>query len=144
MTLEKDRFSGKFNFEIDVADEIEEEEFGIPPMLLQPYVENSIIHGVLELIENGFIQISLNELIEEGIKCVVDDNGVGRSQANENKSEVGEATRTSYGLGITRQKINLLNDYHQGGFDVKTVDKFNTDQSSAGTRGGNYSTYIGG
>ena len=62
------RFNGKFDYKIDVEKEIDVEMIQVPSMILQPFVENSIIHGVLPKPEKGHISITIKE--ENGIHCV--------------------------------------------------------------------------
>lgn len=105
MQLEALRFKNKFQYVIDVEPGIDRECTLVPPMLLQPFVENSIIHGISNK-EGGIIKISVGR---EGamIRCVVEDNGGGR------KNTVGfkvarEVKRESLGVKITQERLHLL------------------------------------
>ncbi len=81
LELEKLRFKGKFEYEIEVDEEIDY-DVGIPPMLIQPHVENAILHGLKPMAEGGFLKISFC-LDEEFLICRVEDNGIGREKAKE-------------------------------------------------------------
>lgn len=80
----------------------------IPPMILQPLVENAIKHGLEPLDEAGFLQINFDEL-GEGVVCVIKDNGIGRKQSMELKKESIRLYR-SRGLELINKKIEILND----------------------------------
>lgn len=132
LALEQDRFSNRFTFSIKVDDKIDPNNLGIPPMLLQPFVENSIIHGVGPLTESGHITISFIPL-ENDIICEISDNGVGRKKALEHKRLRKGQQRNSYGVGITGKKIDLLNEMHGGGFGVQIIDKNDDEGNALGT-----------
>ena len=101
---------------------------------LQPFVENAIIHGMGPLKSDGLIRLNFDK--NEGlIKCTVDDNGVGREKAGEmRKLREENAKHRSYGVNITRTKIELLNELEGGGFDYSVIDKKNNDGTPAGTQ----------
>ena len=100
MDLESLRFKNKFNYEIKIADDINPENTFIPPMILQPFVENSILHGLSKKENNGKITIHIDK-IEDLLKCTIEDNGIGRKNPNENLGK-------SYGVKLTRERIALF------------------------------------
>lgn len=104
--LEAIRFSEKFTFKITVAPDISPNSIGIPPMIIQPFVENAIWHGLLHKGTSGHIDIEF-ERFPGGLKCTVTDNGVGRKKAAELKSKSVNKEK-SYGMQITRDRLNML------------------------------------
>ena len=100
MDLESLRFKNKFNYEIKIADDINPENTFIPPMILQPFVENSILHGLAKKENDGKITIHIDKT-EDLLKCTIEDNGIGRKNPNENLNK-------SYGVKLTRERIALF------------------------------------
>ena len=100
MDLESLRFKNKFNYEVKIADDINPENVLIPPLILQPFVENSILHGLEKKESDGKITIHIDKT-EDLLKCTIEDNGIGRKNPNENLNK-------SYGVKLTRERIALF------------------------------------
>ncbi len=103
--LELLRFGEKVSVDVDVGNTLEEDVF-IPPLIIQPILENAFRHGLLHKKEGGKLKVSF-ELKKEVLVCIVEDNGVGRKKAK----EMGSWRPTEYqssGLDITQQRIDLL------------------------------------
>lgn len=117
--LEMEQFcrDGKFDFEIDTAG-VESDDLQIPPMLLQPFVENAILHGIGPLSERrGKITVSMvekNALLEVRVL----DNGIGIEQSQARKD--GKDTRQSAGIAVTRERLELLRQ--DAGFQELAVE----------------------
>ncbi|UKN00167.1 histidine kinase [Paracrocinitomix mangrovi] len=107
LTLEKMRFQEKFDYEINVSSSLDTEGTEIPSMILQPFVENSIIHGVLPLSKKGKITINIYEEFDNVVFEVIDD-GVGIDNALKNKKETMSGDHESKGMEITSRRIELL------------------------------------
>lgn len=132
LEIEQLRFEDKFNYKIIVEKQIDEEFTGIPPMILQPYVENAIIHGLMYKKEGGTVTISLEQRTD-CIFCVIEDDGVGRERSMQLARESG-LERKSTGMLITQQRLDILNKGDAGELMVNVVDKYSEDGSAAGTR----------
>ena len=106
MQLESLRFMNKFQYAIHVDPAIDKENVLIPPMLLQPFVENSIIHGIQHK-EGGLIEIAIRK---EGdlLRCMVEDNGVGRKKSLDFKL-TEDTKRVSLGVKITQERLQIIN-----------------------------------
>jgi len=116
LELESIRFRDKFDYEIVVDDEIDPLMYKIPTMLIQPYVENAICHGLMYRDDKGKVSISLN-LSEDHILCTIEDNGIGRDASKEiNRSK--EKNHNSLGTQITESRLNLVSTLY--GKDMKT------------------------
>lgn len=107
LSLEKMRFSGKFEYEVSVSSSLDTESIEIPSMILQPFVENSIIHGVLSLDGGGQIKVDIYEEFGEVI-FVVEDNGLGIDNSLKSKQISVEGDHESKGVEITNRRIELL------------------------------------
>lgn len=107
LSLEKMRFAGKFEYKIDLSSELDAEAVEIPSMILQPFVENSIIHGVLSLEGNGLIIIRIFKQFGE-VVFELTDNGVGVENSLKMKKFSPEGDHESKGLEITNRRIEIL------------------------------------
>lgn len=106
--LEKTKFENKFTYSVTAAADLDTDNWYIPPMILQPYVENSIRHGVRHRLDNkGHVAITF--YTEPGyLVCSVEDNGVGRKKAGQYKSELAIEYQ-SKGMTLTAKRIEMLN-----------------------------------
>jgi ligand-binding sensor domain-containing protein len=129
--IEKLRFNDKFEYKIIIDPEIDESFIEIPPMILQPYVENAIIHGLMHKSEVGHLLIEL-KLINENLQVIIQDDGVGRERASEIKRESG-IERKSRGMLITSERLEILNQYTKDTYTVKVVDLTNEQGLPSGT-----------
>ncbi|MFT7612345.1 MAG: ligand-binding sensor domain-containing protein [Parvicellaceae bacterium] len=106
ISLEHMRFQNKFEYEINIDPKIEIETIRVPAMFLQPYVENSIWHGVLPLKQPGKIEVIVAQ-DESNITFVIQDNGIGIDTSLAKKSLLG-SSHESKGMKITSSRINIL------------------------------------
>jgi len=108
MQLESLRMNHKFTYEIKVNDNIDLENTLVPPLLLQPFVENSIWHGIARKQGAGKILIRI-EKENEMVKCIIEDDGIGRTMSEVLKEETGNPDKKSLGMKITRSRIDIIN-----------------------------------
>lgn len=113
--LEALRFEHHFDFRIEVSEEIDPDFIELPPMIIQPFVENAIWHGLMHKSGRGCLQVRIH-LEEECLVCEIEDNGIGRQKAAELKSK-SATKRKSLGVDITRDRLQRL-------FDVNAKDRF--------------------
>ncbi|MCF8234450.1 MAG: histidine kinase [Bacteroidales bacterium] len=132
MDIEKLRFDDKFDYEIIMDQHIDAEFTEIPPMIIQPYLENAIIHGLINSEKKGKIKIGFS-LDKKNISCVVEDNGIGRERAVQIRNESG-IKRKSRGMLITKERLEILKKQHNEKFSVNIIDLKNPDGSAKGTR----------
>jgi LytS/YehU family sensor histidine kinase len=132
MDLEKLRFDNKFDYNIKVGKEIDEEFIEIPPMILQPYIENAIIHGLIHKEGKGRLDISL-VIKKKSILCTIEDNGIGRVKANEIREKSG-IKRNPRGMMITRQRLDILKKQKKEDFYVRIHDLKESNGNPSGTR----------
>ncbi len=117
LELESIRFKDKFEYTITVDDEIDPLMHKVPTMLIQPYVENSICHGLMPKEGKGFVSIDL-KLKEDHILCVIEDNGIGREAAKERNLK-RENNHNSLGTQITKSRLDLVNELY--GTSLQTI-----------------------
>lgn len=121
----------EFTYAIKVSEDIHQEETEIPSMLIQPYVENAIIHGISHLSVPGHVEIVF-ELQGQLIICIITDNGVGRKKANE-LSLLHKEGHTSVSMEVTGQRLYaLMGQSGQTGQEI--IDLYDDDGKAAGTR----------
>ena len=132
LRLEKARFGDRLVYEICVADNIDQENTLVPSMLIQPYIENAIIHGIGPLDKGGKVSIRITEA-SEALLCVVTDNGVGRQKSMELKAK-SIVPKTSYGMSITDARLGILNQKLDVPVSVKITDLVNELNEPSGTR----------
>ena len=132
MDIENLRFDNKFDYKINVDPDIDDDFIGIPPMVIQPYVENAILHGIIHKHERGKITIDLS-LKTETLFCVVEDDGVGREKAMEIKNHSG-LIHKSRGMIITKERLEILNKQVKGRISVNVIDLKDNNGNATGTR----------
>ncbi len=106
LQLESLRFKEKIRYDIVVDEAIDRETTYLPAMVLQPFIENAIWHGLMPKEGDGLIKITIQE-DNDVLKCIIEDNGVGREQALE-LSEGQVTKKKSMGLQITEERLKLL------------------------------------
>ncbi|WP_431162650.1 tetratricopeptide repeat-containing sensor histidine kinase [Flagellimonas beolgyonensis] len=125
--LEHSRFADKFEYEINVADNVDVDAFQIPPMLLQPYIENAIWHGLRYKEEKGFLKINVREITPDILEITIADNGIGRKQSAALKT-TNQRKQKSKGMGNIKKRIEILNDMYKNRVEVSISD-LNEDQT---------------
>jgi hypothetical protein len=130
--IEKARFGENFNVTINIDPALDAEYILIPPMLIQPYVENSIKHGVFHKQGDKILMIRISKAEErEVIEVVIDDNGIGRERSKEiNKSRIAHQ---SFATAANEKRIDLINQTVDKKTKLTIIDKVNIDGSPAGT-----------
>ena len=116
LDLELIRFKDRFEYEIRIDDEIDTLIYKVPTMLIQPYVENAICHGLMNKNDKGLLTIDIS-LKKNYLACTVEDNGIGREAAME-ISKSKENNHNSLGTKITQSRLNLVNMLY--GTNLKT------------------------
>jgi LytS/YehU family sensor histidine kinase len=123
LTTQKLRFEDRFEFDISVDSDLSIGETMIPPMITQPFIENSIEHGQLHTIEGGFIRIIFS-IADNMLHIEISDNGIGRKKASQNKKS---KEHHSMAMQITEERISILNRKYltNGKLEISDFDKDN-------------------
>ncbi|GAB2559669.1 two-component regulator propeller domain-containing protein [Spirosoma areae] len=132
LELEQLRFDNKFDFSVDADAAIQKENVSIPPMIIQPYIENSILHGMAHKKSRGRIEVCIRPLAD-GLECLVEDDGVGRLKAGELKSKT-ISSHKSVGLKVTEERLQLISQRSGKETRVTVIDKVDEANQPAGTK----------
>ncbi|WP_282122923.1 histidine kinase [Algibacter mikhailovii] len=119
--LEHFRFQDKFDYNIRVDDNIKIKEFVIPPMLLQPYIENAVWHGLRYKKTKGLLEIVLTRIAEDEIQIAISDNGIGREKSKALKTE-NQQKQNSKGMGNIKKRVSILNEMYKDKVDIVISD----------------------
>jgi len=130
--MEQMRFPSKFQFNIVIDSNLEIEKINIPPLLIQPYVENAIWHGLMHLEYPGKLEIEFAKE-KDFLICTITDNGIGRVKAQEIKSK-SATKRKSRGMKITNDRIRLLNELSEHSGSVDIIDLYTQQGAASGTK----------
>jgi hypothetical protein len=128
LRLEKLRFGQKMNYTIIIQDNLNIFDLSIPPMLLQPYVENALIHGILPLEDGGMVEISVKSLGEQ-YEVIILDNGVGLSKS---KQEEG-TKKQSLAMNMNAERLFILGEMTGQKFKIEVKDRLESTGIEQGT-----------
>ncbi len=129
--LEHFRFKDKFDYDITVDDAINVKDFVIPPMLLQPYIENAVWHGLRYKKTKGHLDISISQNNPDEISITIADDGIGRKQSKALKTQ-HQKKQNSKGMGNIKKRVSILNDMYKDKVDVSVSDY--QDAEDTGTK----------
>jgi ligand-binding sensor domain-containing protein len=131
--LEQLRFNNKFCFKSCVDKELLNNDYRVPPLLIQPFVENAIMHGLANSDKPDlYLRVDI-KLVGEYILYIIEDNGVGRKEAAWHKAQ-NRPGHKSLGMKITLDRIALFNQQHQGDNAFVITDLMDTQEHALGTR----------
>jgi len=130
LELESLRFEGKFNYKIDVDAKIDVHNIEIPTLLIQPFVENAIHHGLRFKRSNGTLHVQIS-LEDNSIICIIEDNGIGIQKALKSKNKNGG--HKPVGLKVSQERLATLNELRKNGRGVEIIDLAKTN-GGTGTR----------
>ncbi len=132
LELESLRFDENIFYAIGLQEDLDTKEVTLPSMLVQPYVENAINHGLLHKKENRRLKIDF-KLENNYLICEVDDNGIGREEA-QNIQRNNRKTHQPKAMSVTEERLKLLNSAFEDELNVDIIDKKHIDGRSAGTK----------
>lgn len=127
LSLEHSRFEDKFDFTINIDPSINVEEIFVPPMLIQPYIENAVWHGLRYKENKGFLSIELKNQ-KENLQVLITDNGIGREKSQALKT-THQRDYKSTGIKNTKERMALLNKLYRTRFSVKIEDLENNGEA---------------
>lgn len=111
LALEKTRFSDKFDYEIEVDESLNTQNLKVPGMLIQPFLENAVWHGLRYRTDKGFLSLKFTKN-NDLLKITIKDNGIGIEESKKQKTE-HQKTREGRGMKNTLERIRLLNDLYK-------------------------------
>ncbi len=127
--LEMVRFENKFNFILNVDPEVDVDSIEIPSLLIQPYVENAILHGLYNKKGEGTLKIDVYEE-NDTVIFQIEDDGIGREAAKKLR-DLNFPTHKSMGINLTEERLQLINQKHNVVFEV---DDLTNESIPCGTR----------
>ena len=126
--LEQLRFSKKFDYHLSIDEKIDMENTEIPPLLIQPYIENAILHGLINKDDKGDLWLSLVKN-NGSIVCKIEDNGIGRARAQEIEQKK-DLRHKALGIKVTEERILTLSTLLNYKIEVVVEDLFEPQDSS--------------
>jgi sensor histidine kinase YesM len=131
LEIEALRFNNSFNYSLSVSEEMETNSILIPPMLIQPFVENAIWHGLLP--KEGERALQINIYKNNGDVIIeIDDNGIGRKESEKFKNQASQ--RRSLGMEITRARLDIIQQAHDIFISFEIIDKSDHSNKPSGTK----------
>lgn len=131
--LEAMRFKDKVKYKINVSTGIDQEYIELPPLLIQPYAENAIWHGLMQKKEGGNIVIDITQPLPDSLQVEITDDGVGREQAALYKSK-SATKQKSFGLKMSSERIEMINQVYDINATVEVVDLKDGPGNACGTK----------
>lgn len=133
LELEALRFEDTLTYTVSIDESMNNDAIKIPTMLIQPYVENALKHGLLHRKENRKLDITFTQKQEDIILCVIEDNGVGRKRAAAIK-EKANILHKSFATKATADRLHLLNFGKDKKIGVRIEDLYHEDGTAKGTK----------
>lgn len=131
LDIEKARFDDDFSYDIKIGTTVDADNIKIPTMLLQPYVENAVKHGLLHKKGKKHLQIRF-EKEDDVLKISIDDNGIGR-QKSEELNAIKNKKHHSFATEAMQNRVTLLNQFNRKNITIQYTDKANTNNEPTGT-----------
>lgn len=132
LSLEQMRLDGKFNFKINIDPKLQNSIVNIPSMMVQPFVENAIVHGLFHKKGQKSLSINFVSTDSDQIKCIIEDNGIGRKKSEEIQIK-SKGKHKSRGIQIIKDRMELLKTRKED-FKIQFEDLFDDHGASEGTR----------
>lgn len=132
LELESMRFKQRFKYYITLDEGIDAELIHIPTFIIQPFIENSIWHGIMNIEGQGVIRLSF-KMGEKELLCSVEDNGVGRLKAMELKKQ-SKSKKKSYGISIVESRLSILSNFYGTKLKLNYVDLYDDQNKPSGTK----------
>jgi sensor histidine kinase YesM len=122
LELEQIRLENKFYYSIEVEDSLLKDNIVIPSMIIQPFAENSIWHGIASIQSNGFIKVKISYLSDKVLKIVLEDNGVGMDNSKDKSFK--SKNHLHMGMQMTRKRLVLLSKKYEIDAHVEHYDLY--------------------
>lgn len=132
LQLEAMRFDAKFSYSVNVDEAIDLKSINIPALIIQPFIENAIWHGILPKGSSGNIKLELLQT-DNSIEIIIDDNGIGREMSKQNKS-ASDISHKSKGVNLTQSRLKLDNLLQQREVRLEINDKKDESGKATGTK----------
>jgi len=131
--LEAMRFGNKFTYEFKIDETADLKSIKVPALIIQPFIENAIWHGIMPKADGGTVSLTV-DTVGSSIRCIIDDNGIGRERSKQNEFKTGQANHQSKGIWLTQNRLNLDSLLNSRNSRIEIIDKYDEQQRSAGTK----------
>lgn len=128
LSLEHSRFKEKFDYELNISEDIITDQVEVPPMLIQPYIENAVWHGLRYRDTKGFLKVDIKIGKGNVLQVSIEDNGIGRKKSQELKT-VNQKDKISTGMKNTESRLKIINELYKAGMTVLVEDLDNKNNS---------------
>ncbi len=133
LQLESMRFNNRFHYEFDMEKTLDLKSIMVPALIIQPFIENAIWHGIMPKEGASTLTVKIIKT-DRTISCIIDDDGVGRAIAMQNKFIGSNSAHQSKGVSLTQTRLELNNVLSQRHATIQIIDKANGDNESTGTK----------
>jgi tetratricopeptide (TPR) repeat protein len=135
LSLEAMRMGNDFSYEVKISDAMLNEDIGVPSLIIQPFIENAIWHGLINKEGDKKLLIHFEQNSNtDRVTCTVDDNGIGREKASEVKRKNNTMMHESKGIKITQERIELLKYQIKNDVSISITDISTPENELLGTR----------
>ncbi len=131
--IENQRFENSFDYDIIIDKDVDKYNMEIPPMIIQPFVENAIWHGLLHRSTKGKLSIKLYRE-DNSIVCAIEDDGIGRAKSQELAKKKAHRTYKSMGMNITRDRLNNISQIQRNNYSAIIHDLVDENGEAIGTK----------
>ena len=131
LQLETLRFADRITYDFLIDPGVDLHRIMVPPLILQPFIENAIIHGILPRPGKGKIVVSITKQ-QDDVICSIDDDGIGRHKANKDR-ELRKPHHISKGTLLVETRLNMHNALNRNNFSINIIDKTDDSQNPSGT-----------
>ena len=133
MSIENIRFSNEINYQVDINPDMNTDTIKVPPLILQPFLENALWHGLSSKKSDKQIKLTANKVSDTVVEVNIIDNGIGRNAAAKIK-EGKSLKRKSVGIDLTKERLKTFSEDYDDEFSLTYHDLTNEDGSPAGTK----------
>jgi len=130
--LESLRFGNRFQHRFLIDENLDLKSIEVPALIIQPFIENAIWHGLLPKEGAGYVHVSVKK-IDEVITCIIDDDGIGRNASQQHQSRQHNGSHQSKGVKLTQSRLDLDNALNNRQATVEIIDKERENNGAHGT-----------
>ena len=130
--LEKMRLGDKVEFIFDTDEQLDLKAIKVPALILQPFIENAIWHGLVPKEPGGSVTVSVRQN-NGAVECIIEDDGIGRELAAQHKAQY-QSTHQSKGIGLTQSRLELDKMLNKREDSIRVIDKKDKNGNPSGTK----------
>ena len=132
LSVEQMSRGNTFDFSVETVGDTDPKQLKIPPMMIQPFIENAIIHGVANITHRGIVEVLFTR--RSGfLECTISDNGIGREKAKALKSQLAHQHKST-ALKVTQERLDLLHNGNPNLKSLEIIDIIGVENKIEGTK----------